>query len=290
LLILLVANFHTFGQQEYKYMNFLHSESDSVYIDIKSTSGEDYSGLIISEDSTYLVIEPEWLVRIKMPKYKIESYHLIDRKQIVNGEYMFENPHATRYFYGPNGYGLKKGEGYYQNTWVLFNQVSVGFSDYFSVGTGMIPAFLFGGTPTPVWITPKVSIPVQKDKVNLGAGVLAATVLGESGTSFGIAYGTFTYGSKDHNFSGGIGWAYSDAGLGDKPTLMFSGITRVGKKGYLLTENYFITTAWENIGIISVGGRTVQKKLAVDYGLFMPLNIGATIAFPWLSITIPFGN
>ncbi|MEZ5070324.1 MAG: hypothetical protein R2751_04985 [Bacteroidales bacterium] len=41
---------------------------------------------------------------------------LLQSNDLVEGEYWFSNPHATRYFFGTNGYGLEKGEGYYQNT------------------------------------------------------------------------------------------------------------------------------------------------------------------------------
>jgi hypothetical protein len=58
-----------------------------------------------------------------------------------------------------------------------------------------------------------------------------------------------------------------------------------------MTENYFINTGGENFGIISLGGRTVQRRLAVDWGLIFPLaDIGEFIAVPWLGITVPFGN
>jgi hypothetical protein len=65
---------------------------------------------------------------------------------------------------------------------VLFNQGGYGVTNYFSIGAGILPVFLFGGGATPVWITPKFSIPVVIDKFNVGAGALAGTVLGESGT------------------------------------------------------------------------------------------------------------
>ncbi len=65
----------------------------------------------------------------------------------------------------------------------------MGVTNYFSIGAGIVPVFLFGGGATPVWITPKFSIPVVKDKFNVGAGALVGTVLGASGTGFGLLYG-----------------------------------------------------------------------------------------------------
>lgn len=110
---------------------------------------------------------------------------------------MAENPHATRYLFGPNGYGLRKGEGYYSNTWIFFNQLSYGFTDNFTVGAGVIPLFCLPAPRRRSGSPPKFSIPVKKDVVNLGVGGLFATVLGgEDVGTFGIAYGQLTLGSR----------------------------------------------------------------------------------------------
>jgi hypothetical protein len=74
---------------------------------------------------------------------------------------------------------------------------------------------------------------------------------------------------------------------------MLSGMTRVGKKTYLITENYYLSVGeGQSIGIIMLGGRSVQKRLAIDYGLVLPVgtDLGEFLAIPWLSITLPFGN
>lgn len=281
---------NAFSQKDTIFDLFKISPADSVYVEIETTRGNVYSGLIVNTNPKYIELETEPMVILRIPRLKVLDYEILDKDNFRGGDFYFENPHATRYFYGPNGYGLKKGTGYYQNLWVMFNQVSYGFSDYFSVGTGLIPLFLFAGTPSPVWITPKFSIPLKKDKFNLGAGALAATVIGEDQLSFGIAYGTMTYGSRDRNGTLGAGWTYTTDGFGEYPTFSFSGMYRIGKKGYLLTENYLISTQDQTIGIISAGGRTVQKRLAVDYGLFIPLGVGEFFALPWLSITLPFGG
>ncbi|MFW5820882.1 MAG: hypothetical protein ACOCWA_06305 [Bacteroidota bacterium] len=65
---------------------------------------------------------------------------------------------------------------------------------------------------------------------------------------------------------------------------------RIGKKEYLRTENYLISTQYETIGIISAGGRSVQKRLTVDYGLVIPVGVDEFFALPRLSITLPFGE
>lgn len=43
-----------------------------------------------------------------------------------------------------NNYGLRKGEAYYQNSMLLFNQAYFGFSDGFSCGFGIVPHLCLG--------------------------------------------------------------------------------------------------------------------------------------------------
>jgi hypothetical protein len=249
-------------------------------------------GSIIDRDSSRLILLTDVYGAVHIPISRIKSSKELKQTELVEGDYWFGNPHATRYFFGTNGYGLRKGEAYYQNTWILFNQVNYGITNHISIGGGLVPLFLFAGAPTPVFITPKVTVPIVKDKVNLGAGVLYAYVLGEE-FSFGITYGTLTFGNRDNNLTLGAGWAFSDAEWANSPTLTLSGMTRVGRKAYLITENYYIGLSEDSsLGIISLGGRSVQKKLAVDYGLVFPVgaDIGSFVAIPWLGIAVPFGN
>ena len=260
---------------------------------IETLDGNEFTGEILSEDQGVLMLRTITYGDIRIPVSQIRSKILLQPENFVKGEYWFPNPHATRYFFGTNGYGLKQGEGYYQNTWILFNQVNYAFTDNFSMGGGIVPLFLFAGAPTPVFITPKATLPLVKEKLNVGLGGLFAIVLGE-GLSFGLPYGTLSIGGRDHNLAIGAGWGFSnDGGWAERPTIMLGGMTRVGEKGYLLTENYYLGFGGGNsIGIISFGGRSVQKRLAIDYGLILPVgtDIGSFIAIPWLGITVPFGN
>lgn len=259
---------------------------------IETIDGNEFIGVLINQNDQQVWIKTDILGEISIIRKNILLMEVLERDQLVKGEYWFKNPHATRYFYGPNGYGLRKGEAYYQNTWVLFNQLSYGLSSYFSIGVGVMPLFFFAGTPTPVWITPKFSIPVKKDKFNIGGGVLLGAILGESGGFFGIGFGTTTLGSRDKNLSLGIGYGFSSDGGADTPTFMLGGLIRIGRRGYLLTENYYISIGGEKLVLISLGGRSVMKKLAIDYGLIIPFasEMDSFIAIPWLGITVPFGK
>lgn len=258
---------------------------DTTTWQIELKNGNEYLGTVISENDSIIIFNDKDLGEINIKKLLIKKMYVVNVQQIVDNEYWFENPQASRYFWGPNGYGLQTGEGYYQNVWVLFNQVSYGFSDYFTLGLGVIPLFLFGSEYSPIWITPKFSLPVKKDKVNLGAGVLAVGITGESGL-FGITYGTATFGNRDRNTTIGLGYGFAEEEWTNSPLVNLSFMARVGKRGYLLSENYFI----DSVFLVSFGGRVVFQKLSLDFGGFLPINadIGQFIMIPWLGFVVPF--
>jgi len=272
------------------FSNAQDSTSTEVTV-VKTRDGNEFMGKITFEDDQKIVFLTEKFGEVTIRKIDILSLETVKSSRIVDGNLWADNPQSTRYFFGPNGYALKKGEGYYQNVWVFFNQVSVGLSENFSLSVGMVPLFLFAGTATPVWINPKVSVPVIKDKYNVGAGALVGTVIGE-GSSFGILYGVNTFGNKDKNITMGLGWGFSDGQIATRPTVSISGMYRTGAKGYLLTENYYINTGNESTGIISFGGRRIIQSVGLDFGLLVPFSSGLSdiVAIPWLGFTVPFGN
>lgn len=267
-----------------------HTDSLKLWV-IDTEDGNSFIGSIAAEDSSEIVLLTDIYGKVHIPLSQVKKRTSLNTADLVEGEYWFGNPHDTRYFFMTSGYGLKKGEGYYQNTWIMFNQVSYGITRHFTLGAGVVPLFLFAGAPTPMWITPKVSVPLVKDKLNLSGGMILGYMLGED-FGFGLGYGALTVGSRENNLTLGAGWAYADAQWAEAPTLTLSGMVRVGKKAYLVTENYYIGTGDSSIGILSAGGRSVQRRLAIDYGLVFPIgaDIGSFVAIPWLGIAVPFGT
>jgi hypothetical protein len=266
-------------------------QQDTIYR-FETKDGNEYFGKIISQDKEKILVKSEKMGEFTLYKSDIIKMEITNDKKIKMGEYWNENAQAARYFWVPNGYGLKKGEGYYQNVWVFVNQVSYGFTNNISMGVGMVPLFLFAGAPTPVWLTPKVSFPIVKDKINIGAGALVGTVLGEDGFGFGLLYGMSTFGSRDKNITIGVGWGYAEGEIGKKPTINISGMVRTSRNWYLMTENYYLDFGGGGLGLISFGARRMYKKLGLDFGLFVPFSTDdiSFIAFPWLGITLPFGK
>jgi len=267
-------------------------EQDTIKYRIETTDGNEYIGTIRERDSEKIKLKTENLGEITIPFKDVESMVQIEVHKMIKGKYWFKNPQSTRYFWIPNGYGLEKGESYYQNVWIFFNQFATGLTDNFSIGGGLMPNFLLGGAATPVWITPKFSIPIEKEKFNIGGGALIGTVLGEEDSNYGIVYGLTTFGSRDKNLSFGIGYGYADDDWARYPVINFSAMIRTGPRGYFLTENYYFPGREEDVVLLSLGGRQIIKRLGLDYGLYIPFysDMDTFVAVPWLGITVPFKN
>lgn len=264
---------------------------DSAYYKVETKDGNIYAGQIVEHADTYLKLQTESIGIIQLAKIDISKIRELNKKDLSDkNSRWFDYLQSSRYFYSPSGYGLKKGDAYYQNVWIMFNQFAMGVTDHLSVGFGLIPLFLFAGTATPVWVTPKVSLPIVRDKFNVGAGGLFGGVIGEDEASFGIVYGSATVGRRELNLSFGLGYGYyNDSDEGElvwakRPTFSISGMAKAGDKFYFVTENYI----FDEVGLFAVGGRSLIRSVTLDYGLVMPSDTGGEfIALPWLGLVVP---
>ncbi|HET8866249.1 MAG TPA: hypothetical protein VFM80_11175 [Gracilimonas sp.] len=258
---------------------------------VVTTDGNTFIGTLVSENEDEIVIKTENLGQVTIIRSNIRSIEEINENNLRDGEYWHDNPQSTRYLFSTNALGLEKGEGYYQNTWIFFNNVNFGITNNFSLGGGLVPTFLFGNSYVPVWIMPKVSIPISRESFHIAAGGLFGGVIGESNSGIGLAYGVATVGNRDSNFSFGLGYGYADGKWADIPLINLSGMHRMSKNTYLITENYFVTADGSTYGLISAAFRWAPENFAVDFGLIRPTDIGGEfIGVPWLGVTIPIGR
>lgn len=257
---------------------------------IETKEGSVFIGILISESDEAIVMLTESIGEVTIRRDSIRTMTLVDADRLRSGNYWYDNPNGTRYLFAPNAIGLKKGTGYYQNTWVFFNNVNYGISDHFSFGVGIVPLFLFS-TATPVWITPKVSYPVIANKFHISAGALLGGVIGSGDSGVGgVFYGGATYGTTDANVTVNLGYGYTDRSISSSPVLNISAMQRIARRGYIITENYILPGSDEN-GIASIGFRYAVENATVDFALLRPLgSYNGFIGIPWLGITIPFGG
>jgi len=63
---------------------------------------------------------------------------------------------------------------------------------------------------------------------------------------------------------------------------------RTSKRSYIITENYYIDAGFDDVVLLSLGGRYVGKKIILDYGGIYAPETGTFAIIPWLSISLPF--
>lgn len=260
------------------------------YVRVQTKDGNVIFGDLVSENDTSIVIRTASSGEVTITRENIRRITDISRNSIRDGKYWHQNPQSTRYLFSPNALGLKKGEGYYQNVWIFFNNANYGLTDNFSLGAGLVPNFLFGVSETPIWILPKFSVPIPNSKFHIAAGAMLGGVTGVA--SFGVLYGMATYGDQDHNISVGLGYGYAEGDISSSPVVTLSGMFRTSQRVYFITENYIFPDS-EGLSLVSFGMRWAPENLAVDFAIMSPVGEdlgGGFIGIPWLGVTIPFGR
>jgi len=268
-----------------------YAQDDRPIVRVVTTDGNVFIGTLLSEDETQIVIDARGVGEITVERANLRRMEEIDPDRIREGVYWFENPLSTRYLFGPSALGLRQGEGYYQNTWIFFNNVNYGISDNLSLGAGTVPVFLFGVSAVPLWLLPKISVATPAENLHVAAGAVLGGVIGaDDGGGAGIVYGLTTYGTRDNNVSVGVGFGYAGADWSSTPAVSISGMARISRTLYLISENYFVPGIPES-GVGSVALRWGPENFAVDFGLVRPLDVGTDfIGVPWLGVSIPFGR
>jgi hypothetical protein len=286
--LLVFATSNVFGQK-----TNISDPIDSAKIHrIELNDGSVFIGNILQKDSENIVIRTSTIPKMEIPIKKIKSIENIDESNFQNGIYWFPNPHASRYLYGPSAFSLKKGEGYYQNTYLLLNSFNVGITDNFSIGGGLELISTFATRKPIFFITPKVGFKVS-EKFHAGGGFLFASMpsfYSAARFSLGTAFVTGTYGSKEHNMTGSLGWGFVEGKFSGSPIITLSGMTRVSERASLITENWLAPIGGGYYGLFSYGVRFFGKKMAVDLAFINNPDIAKAIliGIPYVSFTVKF--
>jgi len=258
---------------------------------IKTKAGNVIYGTLITLGDSTLSIETAELGLVTLAKDKVAKMRPALFK--LDGSYWFENPNATRNLLSPTGFGLREGEGIYQNTMLFLQTFNYGITDNFSIGFGFEVASLFlGGGESPILVfTPKVST-ASDSGINTSVGFTHIQSTNSLNFSVSILYNATTFGDHDNNFTAGIGFINNDQGKWIKsPVIAISAMGRVRKNFGLVTENWIITGN-ENGGLnlfLSGGGRYITPSITVDLALAILASQNRSV-LPWLGVTIPFGK
>jgi hypothetical protein len=283
---------------------------EDLYVELGLVNEQSIVGILQDFQSASIQILTEKTGLLDISRSQIKSIQRIEKEQIQGGTYVFPNPHPTRYFFGPSAIPLKKGEKYFQNAYILANSMQVGLTDHLSIGGGVVIPFLF-------FVTPKIGYQVS-EHVHVGGGILLAnSFINDLNLGVGVAYGSLTLGSREHNVTLNAGWgatkqnsydpvsyqSSSSWGMADKPMFTLSGMTRISKRCMLITENWFFsvkdyrydsmgnTNGTKSItnGIMSGGVRIMWKKTSLDAGILSHIGVGSpAMGIPYLDYVIKF--
>lgn len=265
------------------------SIDSTVTYKITLLKGDEFIGKIISKSSSNIIIRTSSIPRIEIPVVNIKSIEPVEKNSMRNGSYWFPNPNATRYLISPTATNLKKGEGYYQNLYLFFNSVNYGVTDYFSIGGGFELISTFSADVSPIFmLTPKFGFELN-EKSHAGAGLLFMGAAGEG--SLGIAYGLYTYGDSNTNFTGGLGFGFVDKEFSSRPVITISGMHRVKRRLSLVSENWIIPDLDDSYyTLISYGLRFFGEKLSTDLGFINNADIAdfLIIGIPYVDFVVKF--
>ncbi|MCX6295159.1 MAG: hypothetical protein NTX97_03660 [Bacteroidetes bacterium] len=291
----------TISRKNIKNLSFEFGDKIQVFT---LTDGSILTGKIINKTDAYTAIETKGLGIVNLPESKIKSVRELDAATITEaGKIWFKNPNCTRYLFAPSGIPLKKGEGYYQNIYGACNAVNFGLNNHISIGGGLVG-------PLGAYLNTKVGFDLGK-YTHVAAGcVLGNGFFPINGDNFGLGlgFGVVTIGDYDNNITIGAGYGFVNSG-GDvkwqeKPLFVANGMTRLGKKYALVTENWIVNVKGDpfNRGIsedshyetiFSYAFRYMGERSTLDAGFVNTPGLfekGWYIGIPYIGFVIRFGN
>lgn len=218
----------------------------------------------------------------------VRGVEIVDARRIRNGEYWFENPHATRLLFSSTAIPLERGTGYYSNTWLFFHGLAAGITDRFTLGGAV---FWFPGLAldeTVYFVLPKYTL-ISRETAKLAVGALIGLLpfgVSDDNTSAGILYTVGTIGNRDSNLSGGLGWGYAGDRVAHNPVLMIGGQHRFSRRLALISENWIFPIDGSTEGVYSYGLRFLGEGLTADLAYVSVL--GESQGVPWLGFSFRF--
>ena len=255
---------------------------------IELHNGRTMTGILIEETESDVRIETASMGIIKVAKIDIVSMQILAPGEAA--PVFRANPQASRYYFAPSGIQLAAGEGYYQNAYLIYSQLSYGVTDHFTIGIPFVPFLGLGATAK---IGGTLSGDLETGGVHGSVGGIAildftSNILDEP---IGIGFGNLTFGREMSNFTIGLGRTFPD----DPTTLLNAAfMTNLSDRTWLMSENYVLVLPNSNfnVSIFSLGIRRASrdKESLFDYAMVMISDGDFVFPLPWVSWTYSFGR
>lgn len=270
---------------------------DSVYYSVTTTKGNTYYGLLVERTAENIVLKTEDIGKVEIPFEVIEMLRKgkandeseeVASNSVIDGRKPDYYHHPINYNITSSGYGLKSLEGYYKNIYIFYNELGLGFGDYFSTAIGFIPIGDAGDIP--VWAKAHVHVPIANDHMRLGLGSLNAGLLGNDNENFGVYYGSISVGDSATHITVGAGKSYLEGSFNAGYTMYFAGSLKVTKSASMTAEAFRSA----DIGVYNFSFlQGIGKLFIIDLSILAFHDrtyneFGETVAFPTIGVTIPF--
>jgi len=257
--------------------------------------GSSITGRLMLITDQEVIIQSASMGEIRLMKTNIKSMSLVSPTDIKKSGIWFQNPNPSKYLLGNSAIPLEKKTGYYQNTWIFINTFSYAFTKNFSISAGFeIFSILAGGDgPYAFYINPKISFKVANN-LYLGSNILYANTIMTVEEFGGLATinGFGTYGNKNNNITGALGWGWADGVFSTSPLIVISGMTRASKRVAFVSENWLVPNVDDGgyYGFFSYGIRFLGEKTSIDLAFINNRDIAEEIIIgvPWLDFVINF--
>jgi hypothetical protein len=262
--------------------------------------GSVVSGTLLLITEKEVVISSGTLGEIRLQKDNIKSMTPVLAINEKKSGVWFANPNPSKYLLGNSAIPMEKHTGYYQNTWVFVNSFSYAFTKNFSLAGGfeIISILAEGGGPYAFYINPKASFKVANN-FYLGGNILYANTIKTAEDFGGLAtLNAFaTYGNKNNNLTGAVGFGWADGEFSPKPVIILSGMVRASRRIAFVSENWVVpkleegsSDSYNYYGIFSYGIRFLGEKTSIDLAFLNNPDIAKEIiiGIPWLDFVINF--
>lgn len=190
------------------------------------------------------------------------------------GSFLPPDPNRSRLFWGPTARTVPQGQGYFGVYEIVAPFLTVGLTDWLTVGGGVPLIFSSDDGISALWLTPKIRL-LHRERldVSVGSFLLFET---EGDDSYGaIHYAVLTAGDERASFTVGAGTFQGN--LDGPGALMLGGQLRTSRSMKLMAEGYLAGGE----GFVIVGPRFLGEKLSADVGLAIPFfDGGGTFVFP----------
>ena len=194
-------------------------------------------GTFVKEERGNIYINDMKGEDVYIPKVMIGQIHEVTSNNIRDGEYWFPNLHDSRYFFSPSAFGLEQGEGYYSHSYWILWQTQFGITDNLSIGGGTTP---FG---MPASFNAKFSYNIN-ESINSAIGYFYVgnffwAWASDLESFVNMPYTVVTKGSKENNFTIGLGYNLDPDVIGEeKAVINFGGTFRTARRFSFVFEGW----------------------------------------------------